>query len=319
MKKICITGANGFIGKFLCKVLNSSDRSIRGIVRTLNTPINSSKIEYVSVGDMNSKINWREHLNGFDCIIHCAGKAHVMNKKKESKDSNAYHLANTEVTKVLAEQAAEAGVKRLIFLSSVKVNGESTYQINNKQKFSHKDISNPKDPYAISKLEAEKALWEISSRTGLEVVVVRLPLVYGYGAKGNLARLIKLVRSRIPLPLSKVKNQRSMIGIDNLVDLLIQCIDRPEASGKTFLASDDEDLSTPELIELIASSLGRRANLFSLPIFVLKFLGSIFGKSEEINRLVGSLRIDKSYIKEILNWTPPISVKEGIRRMVQGK
>jgi nucleoside-diphosphate-sugar epimerase len=242
-----------------------------------------------------------------------------MNKKKESKDSNAYHLANTEVTKVLAEQAAEAGVKRLIFLSSVKVNGESTYQINNKQKFSHKDISNPKDPYAISKLEAEKALWEISSRTGLEVVVVRLPLVYGYGAKGNLARLIKLVRSRIPLPLSKVKNQRSMIGIDNLVDLLIQCIDRPEASGKTFLASDDEDLSTPELIELIASSLGRRANLFSLPIFVLKFLGSIFGKSEEINRLVGSLRIDKSYIKEILNWTPPISVKEGIRRMVQGK
>ena len=126
MKNICVTGANGFIGKFLCKVLDSSDRSIRGIVRTLNTSMNSSKIEYVPVGDMNSKINWREHLNGFDCIIHCAGKAHVMNEKKESKDSNAYQLANTEVTKVLAEQAAEAGVKKLIFLSSVKVNGEST-------------------------------------------------------------------------------------------------------------------------------------------------------------------------------------------------
>lgn len=319
MKNICVTGANGFIGKFLCEVLNSSDRSIRGIVRTLNTSMNSSKIEYVPVGDMNSKINWREHLNGFNCIIHCAGKAHIMNEKKESEVSNAYHLANTEVTKALAEQAAEAGVKRLIFLSSVKVNGESTYQINTKKKFSHKDISNPKDPYAMSKLEAEKALWEISSRTGLEVVVVRLPLVYGYGAKGNLTRLIKLVRSRIPLPLSKVKNQRSMIGIDNLVDLLIQCIDHPEAGGKTFLASDSEDLSTPELIKLIASSQGRKANLFPLPIFMLKFLGSIFGKSEEINRLVGSLRVDNSYIKEILNWTPPISVKEGIRRMVQGK
>ena len=319
MKKICITGANGFIGKFLCKVLNSSDRSICGIVRTLNTSINSSKIEYVSVGDMSSKINWREHLNGFDCIIHCAGKAHVMNEKKESKDSNAYHLANTEVTKVLAEQAAEVGVKRLIFLSSVKVNGESTYQINNKQKFSHKDISNPKDPYAISKLEAEKVLWEISSRTGLEVVVVRLPLVYGYGVKGNLVRLIKLLRSRIPLPLSLVNNQRSMIGIDNLVDLLIRCIEHPEASGKTFLASDGEDLSTPELINLIASSMGKKANLFPFPIFILKFIGSILSKSEEINRLVGSLRIDNSYTKEILNWTPPLSAEEGIRRMVQEK
>jgi nucleoside-diphosphate-sugar epimerase len=146
-----------------------------------------------------------------------------------------------------------------------------------------------------------------------------LPLVYGYGLKGNLARLIKFVRLGIPLPLSLVKNQRSMVGMDNLVDLLIRCIDHPEASGKTFLVSDGEDLSTPELIKLIASSMGRKANLFPFPISMLKFLASVLGKREEINRLVGSLRIDNSYTKKILNWTPPVSVEEGIRRMVQGK
>ena len=168
------------------------------------------------------------------------------------------------------------------------------------------------DQYATYKRDRDKREKEIRDRE-------RKMVLYGYGAKGNLTRLIKLVRSRIPLPLSKVKNQRSMIGIDNLVDLLIQCIDHPEAGGKTFLASDSEDLSTPELIKLIASSQGRKANLFPLPIFMLKFLGSIFGRREEINRLVGSLRIDNSFTQETLNWTPPISVEEGIRRMVQGE
>jgi len=315
MKKICITGANGFIGKTLCKSLKAPDNHIRGFVRAMDLYNNSSETEYISVGDIGSKTNWKDHLNGFDCVIHCAGLTHQMSS---IKDINVYNLVNIDGTKRLAEQAMEAGIKRLVFLSSVKVNGESTDQIT-KQKFSHKDNSNPKDSYAISKLEAEKALWEISSRTGLEVVVVRLPLVHGYGSKGNLARLIKLVRLGIPLPLSLVKNQRSMVGMDNLVDLLIRCIDHPEASGKTFLVSDGEDLSTPELIKLIASSMGRRANLFPLPIFMLKFLGSVFDKSDEINRLVGSLRVDDSYTKKILNWTPPISVEEGIRRMVQRK
>lgn len=315
MKKICITGANGFIGRTLCKSLKALDNHIRGFVRVMDLDNNSSEIEHISVGDISSKTKWKDYLNGFDYIIHCAGLTNNMNN---IKDINVYNLVNTDGTKRLAEQAVEAGIKRLVFLSSVKVNGESTYQITN-QKFSHKDKSNPKDSYARSKLEAEKALWEISSRTGLEVVVVRLPLVYGNGVKGNLMKLIKLIRSGIPLPLSLVKNQRSMIGLDNLVDLLIRCIDHSEASGKTLLASDGEDLSTPELIKFIASSMGRKSNLFPLPIFMLKFLGSVFGKSEEIRRLVGSLRIDNSYTKQILNWDPPLSVEEGIRRMVQGK
>lgn len=316
MKKICVTGANGFVGKFLCNVLKSSDKSIRGIVRTLDNSTNSSKVEYVSVGDMSSEINWKEHLNGFDCIIHCAGKAHAMNEKK---NTNAYHLINTEATKVLAEQAVNSGVKRFIFLSTVKVNAESTDNNDQNKIFTNNDLPNPQDAYSKSKFEAEKMLWQISAKTNLEVVVVRLPLVYGYSTKGNLARLIKLINSGIPLPFSSINNKRSLIGIDNLVNLLIRCIDSPFAAGKTFLISDDKDLSTPDLIKLIASSMGKKARLFPFPIFLLKFLGFILGKSKEINRLVGSLRIDNSYTKKTLKWSPPLSVEEGIRRMVQGE
>ena len=326
MKKILITGSSGFIGKSLSKYLSELDKIVCGTIRSDISFLPNTKIKYVSVGDISNKLNWKDILNDVDCIIHCAGKTHTM-KASANDLLEIYRSVNVDGTKQLAEQAAEAQVKRLIFLSSIKVNGESTknYHINkflNDQKkgvFTHKDLANPKDLYAKSKLEAEKILWDISTRTGLEIVIVRLPLVYGYGAKGNLTRLVKLVKSGIPMPFSNVNNQRSMIGIDNLVDLLNRCIDNPNASGKTFLASDGKDLSTPELVRLISSSIGIKANLFPFPISMLKFLGSVFGKSEEINRLVGSLRIDNSYTKEILNWTPPISVEEGIRRMVQGK
>ena len=315
MKKILVTGASGFIGQSLCETLSKSERSVLGAVRNLDSILINKNIKYISVGDIAFKKNWKDLLVDVDGIIHCAGRTHKMN---DNKNFDAYQLTNLNGTKYLAEQAVEAGVKRLVFLSSVKVNDETTHQ-NTKQKLSHKDTPNPNDYYAISKLEAEKALWDISLRTGLEVVVVRLPLVYGYGVKGNLARLIKLVKLGIPLPLSLVKNQRSMIGIDSTIDLLIRCIDYSKASGKTFLASDGEDLSTPELIKLISSSMGRKANLLSVPLLVLKFLGLIFGKREEINKLVESLRVDHNYTTDVLNWTPPISVEEGIRKMVQGK
>ena len=324
MNKILITGASGMIGQSLIKSLLDLNRSVRGTIRSSNSFFSDIKTEYISTGDIDHKTNWKESLADINCIIHCAGRVHNMKVKKKQYDQKIYHSVNVDGTKQLAEQAAEAKIKRFIFLSSIKVNGENTNTNDkslNKKKilFSHKDLTNPEGYYAKSKLAAEKALWEISSRTGLEVVIVRLPLVYGHGAKGNLARLIKLVRLGIPLPLGLIKNQRSMIGIDNLVDLLIRCIDHPEASGKTFLASDGEDLSTPELIKLIASSMGKKAYLFPSPIFILKSLGSFFGKREEMNRLIGSLRIDNSYTKEILNWTPSVSVEEGIRRMVQGK
>ena len=326
MKKILITGASGFIGQSLIKNFSKFDKPIRGTVRSNASLFSNTEIEYVSVKDINNKTNWNESLINIDCVIHCAGRAHNMKIKNEQDHQKIYRSINVDGTKQLAEQAAKAKIRRLIFLSSIKVNGENTanYDIDktlNEKNiiFSHKDLANPQDTYAESKLEAEKALWKISSKTGLEVVVIRLPLVYGYGAKGNLARLIKLIKLGIPLPLSLAKNQRSMVGIDNLVDLLTCCIDHPEAGGKTFLASDGKDLSTPELIKLIALSMGKKAKLFPLPIFMLKFLALVFGRSEEINRFVGSLRVDNSYTKEILSWAPPISVEEGVRRMIQGK
>jgi nucleoside-diphosphate-sugar epimerase len=316
MKKICITGANGFIGKSLCKTFSKLNRSFVGIVRSENSLKNLNGIDTAFVGDINSNTNWSQSLKNCEVIIHCAGKAHVTDNKDNLYN---YYKVNTEGTKNLAEQATQAGVKRLIFLSSIKVNGENTDNINIRKKFHYKDIPAPQDVYARSKLEAEKVLWEISSRTGLEVVVVRLPLVYGYGVKGNLCRLIKLIKLGIPLPLSIVKNQRSMIGIDNLVNLLIRCINHPKANGKTFLASDGSDLSTPQLIKLIGSSMGRKAYLFPVPLFLLKILSTILGKQKEIIRLTGSLRIDNNYVKEILDWTPPLSIEEGIRKMTQDK
>ena len=316
MSKICVTGANGFIGNSVCKTLSCSGKITKGFVRTLNPSLNLFGIQYVPVGDISLNIDWKNHLLNYNSIIHCAGIAHSMGQKH---GSDAYSLVNIEGTRQLAEQAVKAGIKRIVFLSSIKVNGESNKKNHCNKIFTHNDIPDPKDCYATSKFEAENVLWEVSAKTGLEIVVLRLPLVYGEDVKGNLMRLIRLVNLGVPLPLGMVNNQRSMIGIDNLIDLIIRCIDHPDAAGKTFLVSDGEDLSTPELIRLIASSMGRKANLFPLPIFMLKFLGSVFGKREEINRLVGSLRIDNSYTKEILNWDPPINVEEGIRRMVQGK
>ena len=326
MKKILITGASGFIGRSLCKTLSTSGRFFRGAVRSLDSISTDTRANYVSIGDITTKTNWKDVLANIDCIIHCAGRAHVMNETKKN-ELEIYKSTNVQGTKLLAQEAAKAGVKRLIFLSSIKVMGESTdnihVNIDSKKKnnffFTHSDLPNPEDPYSISKFEAEKILWEISSITGLEIVVIRIPLVYGYGVKGNLMSLIKLINFGIPLPFSRINNKRSLIGIDNLVDLLICCCEHPNAKGKTFLASDGNDLSTPDLINYLALFMGQKVRLFPFPIFLLKFLGSVFGKKKEINRLVGSLRLDDNYTKNILNWIPPVSTKEGIRRMVQHK
>lgn len=315
MKKILITGANGFIGNSLYKRLLKTGRSCVGTVRSNNLNSSNVNIEYIQVDNIGISTNWKIALRDVDCIIHCAGRAHIM-KKIDANEEKFFNSVNVDGTKQLAKQAAELGVKRLVFLSSIKVNGEVTQE---KEIFRYDDTPNPKDAYAKSKLEAEKVLWKASNELGLEIVIVRLPLVYGFDVRGNLARLIKLVKSGVFLPLSLIQNQRSMIGIDNLVDFLICCVDHPNAAGKTFLISDGEDLSTPDLINYLAASMEKRVRLFPFPIFLLKFLSSIFGRREEFDRLTGSLRIDNSYTKEILNWTPPLSVEEGIRKMVQEK
>lgn len=315
MKKILVTGASGFIGQSLSNTLVTRNKLVHGIIRNTSKVKKHNKIKYSIVSEINLETDWSKLLSNVECIIHCAGRSHIMKKSFENSEYK-YRSINVEGTLKLANQAVVAGVKRFIFLSSIKVNGEKTKKTS---KYKYDDDTKPEDIYGKSKWEAEQGLWQISKQTGLQVIIIRAPLVYGPRAKGNLKSLVKLVESGLPLPFSQIKNQRSLIGIDNLVDLLIRCIDNSDASGKTFLASDDKDLSTPDLIKLIASSIGTKANLFPAPLFLLKFLSNIFGKKKELNKLTESLRVDNSYTKEILNWTPPTSVEEGIRRMVQRK
>ena len=253
-------------------------------------------------------------LSGVTCVLHCAARAHVT-RETQGDPLATYRLMNTAATRRLASLAVQAGAKRFLFLSSIGVNGVFTSA---SQRFNRCDEPNPLEGYAISKWEAEQALWEISAKSGLEVVVVRPPLVYGPGVKGNLARLLKLARLGLPLPLGAVQNKRSLVGLDNLVDLLIRCVDHPAAAGQTFLVSDGEDLSTPDLLRHMAAAMGRSARLFPVPVSLLRLAGSALGKRGEIDRLVGSLQIDSSHTRQVLGWTPPVSVEEGIRRMVQG-
>lgn len=312
---IAVTGATGVIGSYLVQTL-VPEICVRAITRRENIVFSQARGNGTTwpVGHINSSTDWLTALTGIDCIIHCAARAHIMNEA-EADPLAVYREVNTYGTRRLAEQAVVAGVKRLVFLSSIGVNGIHT---NCRGPFSFSDAPSPKEDYAISKWEAEHALWDVSAKTGLEVVVVRPPLVYGPGVKGNLARLLRLLRAGVPLPLGAVENKRSLIGLDNLVDLLIRCVDHPAAAGQTFLVSDGEDLSTPDLLRHMAAAMGRPARLVPVPVPLLRLAGSALGKRAEIDRLVGSLQIDSSHTRQVLGWTPPVSVEEGIRRMVQG-
>ena len=313
--KILITGANGFIGKSLCKALSKLYSNITGTVRFIQSPSCVDDINYISVGDISLNPNWKDALVDCDYVIHCAARAHITSESNK-KSLETYRLINVKSTKILAEKCVSAGVKRLIFLSSIGVLGVDT---NNRKPFIYSDDPNPIDNYSISKFEAVQELFKISKNSGLEIVVIRSPLVYGASPPGNLARLIKFINFGMPLPFRKLTNKRSMIGIDNLVDLIVKCILHPDAANKTFLVSDDNDLSTPDLIRLISTSMRCKSRLFYAPIFLIKFLGYIFRKKKEIYKLIGSLQVDINHTKKVLNWRPPLSVKEGINRMVQGK
>ena len=314
MKTVCVTGASGFVGDALCGEFHARGFGVRGAVRSLHSSISASGVQPVSVGNLDAATDWSSALAGVECVIHCAARAHVMHET-EADALAAYRSVNVEGSRRLAEQAVASGVRRLVYLSSVKVNGEQTAF---GAPFLFSDAPAPEDPYGVSKWEAEQALWAVAANTGLEVVVVRPPLVYGPGAKGNLARLLKLVRSGVPLPLGAVQNQRSLIGLDNLVDLLIRCVYHPAAAGQTLLVSDGEDVSTPDLLRHMAAGLGRSARLLPVPVPLLRLAGRALGKQAEMDRLVGSLQIDCRHTRELLEWTLPVSVAEGIRRMVQG-
>jgi len=294
LKSVAVTGAAGFIGSALFAELAARQFNVHQVPR--------SSVE----------------IAGVQCVIHCAARAHIM--RDEALDPlTEYRRVNVQGTLNLAHHAAAAGVKRFVFLSSVKVNGESTDRLLRPFGARNDGVgAAPEDAYGLSKWEAEQGLWQIASQTGMEVVVVRPPLVYGPGVKGNFARLLKLVHSGVPLPLAAVNNRRSFIGLDNLVDLLICCVDHPKAAGQTLLASDNCDLSTPELLRMIANAMGRSARLFPMPVPLLRLAGRALGRLNEVDRLVGSLQVDSSRTRSLLDWIPPVSVEEGVRRMVMG-
>ena len=252
-------------------------------------------------------------LNGYSAIVHTAARAHVMHESG-SEPLAEYRRVNTDITLSLAKAAVSAGVRRFIFISSIKVHGEGSVL---DFPYRTSDVPMPIDPYGISKLEAEQGLMKLAVETGLEVVIIRPPLIYGPGVKGNFASLIKLMRKGLPLPLGAIHNKRSLVGIDNLVDLIIRCIDHPAAANQVFLAGDGEDLSTTELLRGVAEAMGRPARLIPVPAGLLNLGATLLGKRAVAQRLLGSLQVDISNTRELLGWEPPVSVKEGLRRCVR--
>ena len=256
-----VTGANGFVGRALCASLVSHGHKVRGAVRRSDVMVSQS-VERVSVGEISNQTDWSASLSGVDTIIHLAARVHVMNETSNNP-LEAFRAANVHGTEHLARSAAALGVKRLVFVSSIKVNGEVT---SFESRFKEADNPSPQDPYGMSKWEGEQALQRVALETGLQVVILRPPLVYGPGVKGNFERVLKTLSKGIPLPLGLVKNLRSLIYVENLADALRVCAVHPAAAGKTYLLSDGEDISTPNLIRRLAWAMNKKTRLIAFPV-----------------------------------------------------
>jgi nucleoside-diphosphate-sugar epimerase len=309
--KILVTGANGFIGRTFCKRMKVEGYHVLGAFR--NTAQISGLplgVQTVQIGSICSETNWSNALIGIDKIVHLAAQVNVL-RKNAADPIAAFRKINVDGTKCLAQQAVKAGVRRFVYLSTVKVYGEGR-----SAPYNEEDIPDPQDAYSVSKWEAEKVLNKISDETGMNTVILRSPLVYGPRVKTNFLRFMKLVDRGIPLPLECVNNRRSLIYLDNLVDAMIACIEHPKATGQTYFVSDGKDVSTPELIRLISKAMGKKARLFSFPPSILKTIGKITCRSQEIDRLIGSLCVDSCKIRTMLGWYPPYTPEEGIRKTV---
>lgn len=312
MNRVLVTGAAGFVGRSLCAGLLQQGHGVCAALRDC-TRVALEGVEPIAVGTIDATTDWRYALAGCNAVVHLAARVHVMCDKAMDPLSE-FRVVNVEGTLHLAQQAAEAGVRRFLYLSSIKVNGEHTLQ---GQPFTEHDVPAPLDPYGISKYEAEEGLRMIAQQTGLEVVIIRPPLVYGPGVKANFLRLMRWLHRGMPLPLGSIHNKRSLVALDNLVDLLTRCLDHPEAAGQTFLVSDGDDLSTPELLQKLAGALGCRAPLLPVPPALLRFGGRLLGRSAEVERLLSSLQVDISSTCETLGWTPPVTVEEGLRKTAE--
>lgn len=306
---ILLTGASGFVGRAVLASLIQS-RFVRVALRRSDAAGIPEGVD-VFEASLSPDQDWIKALSGVSSVIHCAARVHVMNE--EATDPLAeFRRVNVDGTLRLARQAAEAGVKRFVFVSSIKVNGELSQP---GQPFTADQIPAPGDPYGISKCEAEAGLWALSEETVMEVVVIRPPLVYGPGVKANFLAMMRWLQRGVPLPLGDVtENRRSLVYLDNLADLIVTCVDHPAAANQTFLVSDDEDLSTAALLRRMAKALGRPARLIPVPVGLITLGAKLIGRSGIAQRLCGSLQLDIGKTKALLDWMPPISVDEGLRR-----
>jgi nucleoside-diphosphate-sugar epimerase len=310
--RVLITGADGFVGKAVCRRQLESGLTPRaglwnpGLWPTLQAAIPGLD-EFAAIGDLGANPDLRSALKDVSAVVHLAARVHIMHDNALDP-LNEFRRLNVGGTVALARAAADQGVSRFVFVSTVKVNGESTTG----RPFTEGDLPAPQDPYAVSKWEAEEALRGIAAETGLEVAIIRSPLVYGPGVRANFLRLIGLVKRGLPLPLPDTKNRRSLIGVENLADCLVRCVTHPGAANHTFMVSDGEDVSTRELVVRLAPLLGRSARFLPVPELALRVVARLVGKQAAVDRLLGSLEIDSSNIRRTLEWEPPVTFGCGL-------
>lgn len=311
MMNLLITGATGFVGSDFLQHCLEQNVNVIAAVRTFSTALPAT-VKQVAVGDLSASQDWSAALQGVDVVVHLAARAHIM-KDSALNPLSIYRESNTYATLNLAKQAAQAGVKRFIFISSIKVNGEWTEA---GKPFTPKDSHIPTDPYGISKYEAEQGLTAIATETGMEVVIIRPPLIYGQGVKGNFASMIRWVQKGVPLPLGAVHNQRSLVALDNLVSFIDLCCTHPKAANETFLIADGTDVSTTELLHKVAHGLGVSARLIPVPVSWMRFAAKLLGKEAVANRLFGNLQVDARKARELLGWQPVVTMDEQLKKMV---
>lgn len=305
---ILVTGGSGFVGGAIAaEIARRENMRLTCAVRRSGSAPGGSE---VLVKELGPHADWSDAVRNQDVVVHAAARAHVM-KESVNDPLKEYRRVNVDGTLQLARQAAEAGVRRFVFISSIKVNGETSAA---GRPFTANDIPDPAGPYGVSKMEAEQGLSEVSRETGMEVVVIRPPLVYGRGVKGNFATMAKLVRRGFPLPLGSVRNRRTLVSVENLVDFTLACITHPAAANEVFLVGDGQDLSTTELLRAIAKAVGKPARLIPVPSALLMLAANVLGKKNAAQRVLGSLQSDISKARQVLGWEPPLSVEEGLHR-----